>query len=82
MLTMIRKNPRFMLLATVWLNSFVAFHTLDQHIVWINSANVLLVRGAGQIGYQNGTLLHLGGVSVVVAEDVVEVVKRLEGKTK
>lgn len=64
----------------VCLLGLVAFHTLDHHVIWVNPTNVYFVRGAGQIGYPDGTLVGLGATNVVVTENVVEVVKRLEGK--
>lgn len=57
--------------------ALVMFHRLDGHAVWVNTNNVNAVQGAGQIGFQNGTLISAGCDHVTVTENVSEVVRAI-----
>lgn len=57
----------------------VVLTRLDGHKLWVNPAQVNTVEGAGQLGYQQGTLLDVGGHKVTVKENVSEVVRALRG---
>ena len=55
--------------------ALVALTRLDGHIVWINTAQVNTVQGAEQLSYPRGTIINVGGNSVIVQEDIIDVVK-------
>lgn len=57
--------------------ALVALTRLDFHKVWINTAQVNTVQGAGQLGYPVGTMLNVGGATVIVNEEVDEVIRIL-----
>ena len=64
----------------VLLFTLYMFTRLDGHAVWINRDQVLAVQGAEQLGYHRGTILNLGGVGVIVQENVAQVVRKLEDR--
>lgn len=57
--------------------ALIALHRQDDHLVWVNTAQINTVQGAGQLGYPTGTLVNAGGVSVVVKENVSEVIRAI-----
>lgn len=57
--------------------ALVSFHALDGHIIWVNPAQVNIVRGGGQVGYPNGTLIGVGSEHLTVQENVNQVVTKL-----
>ena len=64
----------------VLLFTLYMFTRLDGHAVWINRDQVLSIQGAEQLGYHRGTIINLGGVSVIVQQNVSEVVRKLRGE--
>lgn len=61
----------YILFALVW------FTRSDGHRVWINKDQILAVQGAGQLGMHPGTLIQYGGTSVIVQQNVSQVVRTL-----
>lgn len=61
----------------ILLLALLMFTRLDGHAVWVNPATVTSVQGAGQLGYPTGTLLSAGS-SIIVRENVTEVVRKLQ----
>ena len=64
----------------VLLFTLYMFTRLDGHAVWINREQVTAVQGAEQLGYHRGTIINLGGVGVIVQENVAQVVRKLEDR--
>jgi uncharacterized protein YlzI (FlbEa/FlbD family) len=60
--------------------AMLAFHRLDGHIVWVNSAQINTVQGAGQLGFPNGTVLGVGNDHVTVSENVNEVIRAIRAQ--
>ena len=58
--------------------AFIMFTRLDGHAVWVNSAQVNTVQGAGQLGMHQGTLINVGGDKFVVKQNVNQVVRALK----
>jgi uncharacterized protein YlzI (FlbEa/FlbD family) len=57
----------------------IMFTRLDGRSIWLAPPAVTMVQGAGQLGYPTGTLISTGGGTVIVKEDVNQVVRRLNG---
>jgi uncharacterized protein YlzI (FlbEa/FlbD family) len=57
--------------------ALVALTRLDGHIVWINTAQVNTIQGAEQLSYPRGTLINVGGSTVIVNEDIIDVVNAI-----
>ena len=60
--------------------SWLMLTRLDGHKVWINSAQVNTVTGwrpTNHLGYKGGTQVSVGSQSVIVQENVNEVVRAL-----
>lgn len=55
----------------------VSLKRLDGHLVYINPANLNTVQGAGQLGYPNGTIVSVGGGTIIVQENVNQVIEKL-----
>ncbi len=61
----------------ILLITLIMFHAIDGHACWINPVAITMVRGAGQLGYPNGTIINTGAVTCIVKEDVNDVVRTL-----
>lgn len=57
--------------------ALVSFTRWDGHMVWVNKDQVNAVQGGGQLGYDAGTMINVGGLAVIVRENVSEVVRKL-----
>ena len=70
------RYPRSWIVA-LSLPALLGLHRIDGHYVWVNTTNVNTVQGAGQLGFQHGTVIHVGGDHVVVTENVSEVIRAI-----
>ena len=55
----------------------VSLKRLDGHLVYINPANLNTVQSAGQLGYPMGTLVSVGAGTIIVQENVNQVIEKL-----
>jgi uncharacterized protein YlzI (FlbEa/FlbD family) len=55
----------------------VSLKRLDGHLIWLNTANLNTVQGAGQLGYPTGTIVSVGSGTIIVQENVNQVVEKL-----
>ena len=64
----------------ILLITLIMFHAIDGHVCWINPVAITMVRGAGQVGYPDGTIINTGAGTCIVKEDVNQVVRALRSE--
>lgn len=63
--------------------AFLMFTRLDGHKVWVDPEHIVAIQGAGQLGYNTGTLISgENGEHYTVQEDVNQVVRAVQHERK